>query len=225
MQNINKEQLTWWGSIIAVLLVTVGGITFLASRNSGGTTIDATTTVESPREDEWQKGAAADTAKVSVIVYSDFQCPGCKNVYSLEERLLKEYPDLRIIYRHFPLESIHPNAFNAALASEAAGAQGKFWEMHDLLFKNQSEWKSKSRSGAKDIFKKYAENLQLDINAFQTYSESPEAKQRVNAGKNSAQSANLQGTPTIFINGKIHDYDGTYTSLKKDVDAAIASAT
>jgi protein-disulfide isomerase len=81
-----------------------------------------------------------------LIEYSDFQCPACGFYFPLLKKLEEEFGEnIAIVYRHFPLSSVHPNAKFAAYAAEAAGKQGKFWEMHDLIFTNQSEWSDKKK--------------------------------------------------------------------------------
>jgi protein-disulfide isomerase len=80
-----------------------------------------------------------ETARLTILEYSDFQCPACASYAPVMTQVLAKYPeDVRLVYRNFPLNQIHPNAYEAALAAEAAGKQGKFWDMHDLLFANHS---------------------------------------------------------------------------------------
>ncbi len=94
------------------------------------------------RQSDYSKGGGED-AYVTIIEYSDFQCPACASVAPMLQQLAAAYPnDVRLVYRHFPLVSIHPNAQKAAEAAEAAGAQGKFWEYHDTLFANQADFAS-----------------------------------------------------------------------------------
>ncbi len=144
------------------------------------------------------KGLASST--VVVTEYSDFQCPACKSYYPIFRQLVQEYGDrVTFVYRHFPLTGIHPNAEFAARAAEAAGKQGKFWEMHDLLFEKQNEWE-----GASDIagtFKNYAKLLDLSVEQFDTDWRSKEVKNLVTAERVHALKIGLQGTPSFFING------------------------
>lgn len=111
------------------------------------------------RDRDWIKGN--ESSKVALIEYSDFQCPACAANYNLVKYLEGKYfSDIKFVYRHFPLQQ-HAQAIPAARAAEAAGAQGKFWEMHDKLFENQDKWADTTT--AKDIFKGYAEELGLDM--------------------------------------------------------------
>jgi protein-disulfide isomerase len=99
----------------------------------------------------------ADHAPVTVVEYGDYECPNCKNAAPAVKILLGNFPEqVRFIFRHFPLEEAHPHALGAAEAAECAGAQGKFWEMHDLLFEHQTHLKAKQLHG-------YAEQLGLDM--------------------------------------------------------------
>lgn len=143
----------------------------------------------------------SETAQLTLIEYGDFQCPTCKAYAPVVSELLTQHPDdLRVVYRHFPLQSIHPNANIAAQATEAAAIQGKFWEMHDLLFERQNDW---SRlTNPRDNFATYAQELGLNVDQFRTDMDSKEVKSRVNADYRSGMSASVQGTPTFFLNGE-----------------------
>src|ERR1700704_42831 len=102
----------------------------------------------------------ASHAPVTVVEYGDFECPNCKQAAPAVKLLLKRFAGrVRLVFRHFPLEEVHPHALHAALAAEAAGAQGKFWEMHDLLFENQQHMRLAQIRG-------YAEKLELDMERY-----------------------------------------------------------
>ncbi|MEL6803436.1 MAG: thioredoxin domain-containing protein, partial [Bacteroidota bacterium] len=107
-------------------------------------------------------------ASVVLTEYSDFQCPACRQFFPVVKDILAEYGEqIRFEYKHFPLISIHPFAVPAARAAEAAGQQGKFFEMHDILFEEQPNW---SRSSAPEaFFLQYAEQLELDIDMFKRH--------------------------------------------------------
>jgi len=112
------------------------------------------------------------------------------------EQVLKSYPDqVKFIYKQFPLESIHEHAMNAAKASLAAHRQGKFWEMHDLLFKNSPELQEEK-------LMQYAQSLDLDMERFKKDYASPEVEQEVKADLELGGDVEVQGTPTFFVNGK-----------------------
>lgn len=141
---------------------------------------------------------ASESGKL-LIEYSDFQCPACKQYHPIVTKLLEEHSDgFTFVYRHFPLAQ-HKNAQLAARASEAAHKQGKFWEMHDLLFDRQNDWAEKGNTG--DIFAEYAKELGLNVDQFKTDIESQEVKDRVNADYGSGVKNGVNSTPTFFFNG------------------------
>ena len=140
-------------------------------------------------------------AKVVVMEYSDFQCPACRSYYFLTKQLMAEFEDdIVFVYRHFPLISIHTNAEFAARAAEAAGKQGKFWEMHDLLFEKQNEWAKVA--DLEPILVNYATLIGLNIEQFKLDWRSKEIKNLVSAQRIHAVKSGLQGTPTFFLAGK-----------------------
>ena len=161
-------------------------------------------------------------AKVVLAEYSDFQCPACGQFYPHIKELVNEHGDqLRFEYRHFPLINIHPQALPAARAAEAAGVQGKFWEMHDKLFENQNTW-SKS-SNPNGYFVQYAEEIGLDTDMFKRHLGSSVIEDAVMAGFNDARSRGFTGTPTILLNDKLMEFT-TFADFKAQVEAAIKAA-
>ena len=156
-----------------------------------------------PRADDWRKSAAVDPA-VTVIEYADFQCPGCAGFSPLLRQISEAFPDdVQVIYRHFPLNSIHPNAQKSAEAAEAAGAQDKFWPYHDLLFERQADWSSLDAAAARDFFVALAEELELDTDQFAADLDSGAFAERVSASEQEATSLGLPGTPSAIVNGQI----------------------
>ena len=140
-------------------------------------------------------------SSVVVMEYSDFQCPACKTYYPVTRQLMTEFEDRVIfVYRHFPLTNVHSNAEFAARAAEAAGRQGKFWEMHDLLFEKQGEWSTVS--DVVPMFETYATLLGISVDRFDSDLGSSEVKNFVKAQKAHAIKSGLQGTPTFFVNGQ-----------------------
>ncbi|MEI6690531.1 MAG: DsbA family protein [bacterium] len=139
------------------------------------------------------------TGNVEVVEFSDFQCPACGAVQIPLKQLLTKYESkITFVYRHFPLSTIHPYAMIAAQASEAAGKQGKFWEMHDLLFARQSNW---SQSEPSEVFKQYAKELLLDEIKFAVDFGSQETKDVVAADSLAATRYRISATPTFYVNG------------------------
>ncbi len=137
----------------------------------------------------------AKDAKVTLIEFSDFQCPYSKRVQPLIEKLLKAYPDdLQQVYKNFPLR-FHKEAMPAAKACVAAGLQGKFWEMEELIFENPKKLQDKD-------LKKYAEEIGLDPQQFEKDFNSEEVDKLVQEDLAEAKKAKVTGTPTLFLNGK-----------------------
>jgi protein-disulfide isomerase len=139
-------------------------------------------------------------APVTLVEFGDFQCPPCADLAEPITQLERDYRSrLRVVFHHFPLAN-HQHAREAALASEAAGLQGRFWEMHDLLYREQPVW-----SNAPDVrvlFSAYAKMLGLDIDRFKKDMESDKAKARVGFDEDQAVTLDVRSTPTIFINNQ-----------------------
>jgi len=207
----------WIGVLIAIVVVVLVIVKVVGSPGGGGS-IASTSEITYT---DWTKGS--EDATVTLIEYSDFQCPACRSYHSFLNRLTAEFGDnILFSYRHFPLHQIHPNAGPAAEAAEAAGRQGKFWEMHDKLFDNQGEWEGSH--DAEELFTKYAGELGLDIEQFQTDMDSKEVRDKVRADENSGTAARVQGTPSLFLNGEKVQNPGRYEDLKKLVESAGAVA-
>lgn len=141
-------------------------------------------------------------AAVSLVEYSDFQCSACKAYYPVVEKVIEKYKDrISFEYRHYPLTTIHQNAFAAARASEAADKQGKFWEMYHVLFANQSYWAASDV--AQPIFEGYAKRLGLDMARFKTDFASSTTNSSISASIKEFNARGLpKSTPTFLLNGK-----------------------
>jgi len=141
-------------------------------------------------------------ASLTIVEYSDLQCPACRAQHeSIQKVWAPIKGSVRFVYRHFPLSNIHPHAIDAAYYSEAAAMQGKFWEMHDLMFAGQRSW-----TGLKDIkptFDGYVKQLGLDTVQFEKDLVSDEVRAKVASDAQSAKSAQAASTPTLFLNGKL----------------------
>ena len=146
-------------------------------------------------------------ASIILVEFGDYQCPHCGHAHPLIKKLLAEKGDeILFVFRNFPLQETHPAAFMAALAAEAAGKQGKFWPMHDLIFENQANLNA-------HLFLDLAEKLELDLRQFGTDWKSPETVKKVEADFESGIRSGVNGTPTFFLNGERLVYDETYESL------------
>ena len=137
-------------------------------------------------------------AKVVIVEFADFQCPACGAAHPIVKQITQEYGDkILYVFRHFPLVAAHRYALKAAEAAEAAGEQGKFWEYHDLLFPNQENLKTED-------LKRYAEELELDMNKFNEALDSGKFKDKVTSDLDDGEKLGVTSTPTFFINGQIH---------------------
>ncbi|HXE14726.1 MAG TPA: thioredoxin domain-containing protein [Bryobacteraceae bacterium] len=151
-------------------------------------------------------------AAVTLVEFGDYECPGCGEAYLAIKCIESEMGDaLRFVFRHFPYSRLHPHAELAAQAAEAAGAQGRFWEIHDLLFENQEALEFDDLVG-------YAKRLSLDLKQFRDDLKSEKYLERVRGDFRSGVQNGVFGTPTIFLNGIRHNGEADYETLS----AAIA---
>jgi protein-disulfide isomerase len=155
-------------------------------------------------------------APVSVLEYGDFECPNCKQAAPAVKLLLQRFPGrVRFAFRHFPLEEVHPHALAAAEVAEIAAAQGKFWQMHDLLFDNQLHLKGPN-------LRSYAERLQLDMARYTAELDDHIYLQRIREHERSGRASGVRGTPTFFVNRNIQDVSFGMHLLFEAVEAALA---
>lgn len=166
-----------------------------------------------------EKALAQETEVVTLIKFSDYQCPACKYFIPIENQLKEEYGDkLRFVHKNFPL-SIHEHAQLAARTAEAAKVQGKFDEMYALIFEGQEQW---SRGNAEAIFLGYAKEIGLDFEQFEKDMKSAEMQRIVMADRRQGRSAGVNSTPTYFINGKkLEGNPRTYEGFKALIDAEL----
>jgi protein-disulfide isomerase len=156
---------------------------------------------------------AAD-APVTLVEYGDYQCPHCGHAYPIVRELQKRFGGrLRFVFRNFPLREIHPAAEEAAETTEFAGAHGKFWEMHDLVFENQQALGDR-------LFVELAHRLKLDVQALAKSLKGGEFADRVQADFSGGVRSGVNGTPTFFINGQRHDADFELETLAEAVENA-----
>ena len=155
-------------------------------------------------------------AKVTVVEYGDFECPNCKQAVPVVKLLLADFRDrFRFVYRHFPLEEVHPHALNAAEAAEASGGQGKFWPMHDLLFEHQHALKGHH-------LREYAQRLELDMARYTAEMNDTVYLQRVRDHEQSGRDSGVRSTPAFFLNGKFVDVSFGVNSLFEAVERSLA---
>lgn len=157
-------------------------------------------------------------ARVSVVEYGDFECPNCKQAAPAIKLLAHEFaPDVRLAYRHFPLESVHPHALMAAEAAECAAAQGKFWPMHDLLFESQHALKLHH-------LHECAEKLELDLVRFAAEMKDHLYLQRIREHIKGGEESGVRATPAFFVDGRIVDASFSIDALFAAVKGAVRGA-
>ena len=213
--------------IVAMILMSRSGDTSSTQQNANASAA-ANLTSQSPKA--VQPGApnphirGGEKAVVTLEEFSDFQCPACGNLEPALRKIEKDYGDrVRLIFRNFPLKG-HRYAFIAARAAEAAGAQGKFWEMHDAIYDNQKEWSDAPEP--RDFFNSYATRLGLDVQRFKADMERQDLAERIVADYNRGLSLNVGGTPSIYINGRQLSADDTLKepNLRAKIDEALSAA-
>lgn len=152
-------------------------------------------------------------APVTMVAFSDFQCPFCSRITPLVEQVLQAYPkEVKFVYKEFPLP-MHSNAMPASRAALAAQRQGKYWEMHDKMFANQQALQP-------DNLKQYAQELGLDVAKFEQDMASPEVQQQINEDMQLARQAGVSGTPTLFLDGK-RITNRSFDGIKAMVDESL----
>jgi protein-disulfide isomerase len=157
-----------------------------------------------------------DHARVVVVEYGDFECPSCKVAATTPSLLMERYPSqVRFVFRHFPIEEAHPHALMAAEAAEAAGAQGMFWQMYDVLFRNQAHLK------AADLHR-YASDLGMDMTRYAAEMDDHIYLQKVREQVAGGRSSHIRATPAFFLNGAVQDISYGMKSLHDAVAAVVA---
>jgi Na+/H+ antiporter NhaA len=176
---------------------------------SGETIVDLAVPVDEERDHV----RGPDDASVTLLEYGDLECPYCGQAENVIRELLSDFGDLRYVWRHLPLNDVHPHAQMAAEASEAAGAQGKFWEMHDTMLAHQGDLTLRDILG-------YAQELGLDVDQFKAAVRKRKGSGRIAEDVESADLSGVSGTPTFFINGHRHQDAYDIDTLSKAVRLA-----
>lgn len=191
--------------------LTVIGLTGAVLLKSGNAQMILTHSADTQ---DWVRGK--ENARVTLVEYSDFQCPACERYYGIIKQLEEDYSDiLRVVFRQFPLD-YHPLAKKAAKAAESAGLQGKFWEMHDLLYSNQSDWTVLDYPD--DLFRQYAVSLGLDPDKFTADYNSAEVEQSIAADIQSGIDSQVDGTPSFYLDTRKIQAPSDYEEFKKIIE-------
>ncbi len=213
--------------ILLVALITAGAATYLyrskmqAAAKTAAIAAAATPAPTPEQENATDSLHARGPAKapVTLEIYGDFQCPSCATTTGVVDEIEKEYSGkLRVVFHEFPL-AMHTHAVPAAMAAEAAGEQGQFWEMHDMLYRYQGVWSR--MSDPERFFHAYAQELGLDPVRFSMDLKSPELMARVKSEGDAGVARGVQNTPTLFVNGvQVH---GTFSkdALRSAIESAL----
>lgn len=213
---MNKQ---FFAVILVVVGVLIGIFAFTGDKNSsntGGANGSGSQTSS-------HIAGKADS-KVTLQEFGDFQCPACKAYFPIVNELKQTYGDrVAFQFSHYPLVQIHPNAFIGSRAAEAAGKQGKFFEMHDLLYENQDAW-AQSKTPA-SVLEGYASQLGLNLDQFKTDMNGSSVADTINADVKAAQAKGANSTPTFVLNGKkIEQNPRSIDEFKKLLDEELAKS-
>lgn len=215
-------------ALVALVTVGVGAALYRSKMQAAAVSSAAATaasaaaapTVAEEKEDGSLHVRGSRTAPVTIEIYGDFQCPSCAGASALIDEFEKQYDgQLRVVFHEFPL-AMHNHAVAAAMAAEAAGLQGHFWEMHDMLYKYQSVWSR--ASDVSHFFSAYAESLGMDVSRFELDAKSPEVEGHVISEGDAGVARGVKNTPTIFINGRLVQSAFRRENLQEAIDAALA---
>ncbi len=217
MDNVHQAKWVFlWLGIIVLIGGAVFGMVKLAGRAQSNQTALLANAVSAS---DWIRGDK--DSKVVLVEYSDFQCPACKIFYVFLKQIEAKYgAKMELVYRNFPL-SQHANAMLAAQAAEAAGKQGKFWEMHDMIFEGQDIWSAKSNADTGKTFMSYAQSLGLNIDQFKKDLNSAEIKTKIEGDYQGGIKSEINATPTFFLNGKKLPPPTSYGEFENTITQAI----
>ncbi|HJP81354.1 MAG TPA: thioredoxin domain-containing protein [Candidatus Saccharimonadales bacterium] len=208
-----------WIIFAAVCVVVLAGLIYFSSRNRVDVSgIDSSKILAATS----QSGNIADhvfgkaDSKVIFVEYGDYQCPGCGNAYAPVKEITEKYKDkVAFVFRNFPLSSLHPNARAAAATAEAAGLQGKYWEMHDKLYETQNSWNSLDGAQRSTYFEDAAKELGLNIDTFKKDVNAGNVLDKINFDLALGKSIGITSTPSFYLNGQKFD---PYTNNQFDSD-------
>lgn len=212
---MNSETKLFVGILVATAAI-IGAAAFFFSGQSTAQKVDSKLLV---RDDSYKTGTGS---AVMLVEFGDYQCPACGAYHPLLKQVLKDFAgQLTFVFREFPLP-MHPNAPLAAQAAQAAGLQGKYWEMHDVLYEKQSQWSQSAN--ARDIFTQYAKDIGLDTAKFAKDIDSDVVKNRVTADTNDGNTLGVNATPTFYINSEKIQNPGSLADFETLIKAAILKA-
>ena len=216
--NLSQEAKVIIGISVVTISIVVGAVFFLSKPNNAEPQATERVTNTEQLLGDQKRAIKAGGAKVTIVEFGDLQCPACGAAHPVVKQVLADSEGkVNFVWRHFPLP-MHRNAMLAAVAAEAAGEQGKFWEMHDMLFENQTEWAEENN--AKEIFTRYAQELGLDTTKFTEALDSNFNAERIQTDQDEGIALGVNSTPTFFINGEKVNGVISYDEFMQKIDAA-----
>lgn len=222
-----------WIIFGVICVVVLGGLVFLANKDKQDvSSINPNSIIASENGSIGDRVYGNKEAKVVIYEYGDFQCPSCGSAYPQVKAVKEKYKDqVAFVFRSLPLTSIHPNALAASSAAEAAGQQGKFWEMHDELYENQNSWSSASIETRNDIFEQYAQAIGLNMDQYRTDLTSKAVADKISRDRGIANKVKANSTPTFYlddelINSEVNQniVNGDGSALTKLIDTKLKAA-
>lgn len=210
--------------LVAILLVggSLAGVFYLAKTAKPIENTNGSGLRDEVSSEDWVGGNPE--AAVTLVEYADFQCPACGQYHSIIKKLEEELgTQVRFVFRHFPLSRTHPNAEAAAVAVEAAGRQGKFWEMRNILFERQNDWSKKPNP--RTAFVAYAQELGLTIDQFENDMELDAIKEKIQTQFNGGVASGVNSTPTFLLNGEKIENPRSLDEFRHTLAQALAAAS
>ena len=213
-----KQQMVRWGVIGAVVVIFLAFFGFLIFSQKQKQQMAENTPITFAPTGHVE---GTSSAQLTITEFADLQCPACKAYYPVTQQIMAAYPtQVKLVYKYFPL-TMHKHSREAAQAAQAAGNQGKFWKMADLLFTNQNQLDPNSWGEVADaypFFEKYAKQLNLDMDKFKKDYSSKETADIIQAQVDEGNRVGIIGTPTFFINGKLIQNPAGFPAFKQIID-------
>jgi protein-disulfide isomerase len=215
-----KRIFTWLGFIIIIALIIIGLVA--ASKKHPATTSEVAIPLPTPvTSADWTRGNP--NAPVTLVEYADFECPACQAYYPVIEQVFDASSStVRMVFREFPLPQ-HADAIPSAKAAEAAGNQGKFWEMYSLIYPNHADWET--LSDPTSVFVGYAQKLGLNISQFTSDMNSAVVAKKISDSVTVGTAAGIDATPTFFLNGHRIQNPESYDEFITAIQTAASSTT
>ncbi len=229
MKDFFLRNKTFLGLTLGTLAILFGGVYFFSKTVSPNTKV-ISSEILAPKDAQVTGGivdgkyiSANASPKITLVEFGDYECPACSAYNSLVKQVITEFSgEINYVFRNYPLPQ-HKNAPISSYAAEAAGIQGKFWEMHNKLYDTQGAWANTTE--AKSIFIGYAKDMGLDVSKFTSDIDSQKIKDKITRDESDGKLVNLTATPTFYINGvKVENLPASYDEFKKIIENALKNA-